>query len=110
MSRWRRSYSGSVARPCSSKALLTFCPEPAALGEALGDVLRKEGIELVLDAKATSARRDADDFVLEFEDGGYARGDRLLVATGRRPRVHDLGLESVGIEPDPRGVPVDDEG
>jgi dihydrolipoamide dehydrogenase len=82
--------------------------EPAALGEALGDVLRKEGIELVLDAKATSARRDGDDFILEFQDGSEARGDQLLVATGRRPRVHDLGLESVGIEPDPRGVPVDD--
>ncbi len=36
------------------------------------------------------------------------RGDRLLVATGRRPRVEDLGLETVGIEPDPHGVPVDE--
>ena len=35
------------------------------------------------------------------------RGDRLLVATGRRPRVDDIGLETVGIEPDPHGVPVD---
>ncbi len=53
------------------------------------------------------ARRDGDDYVLEFEDGREARGDRLLVATGRRPRVQDLGLEAVGVEPDPHGVPVD---
>ena len=36
------------------------------------------------------------------------RGDRLLVATGRRPRVHGIGLETVGIEPDPHGLPVDE--
>jgi dihydrolipoamide dehydrogenase len=34
-------------------------------------------------------------------------GERLLVATGRRPRVGDMGLENVGIEAGPRGIPVD---
>ena len=81
--------------------------EPAALGEALGEVLRNDGIELVLSASVTSARREGEDFVLEFDDGGNAIGDRLLVATGRRPRVQDLGLETVGVEPPPQGVPVD---
>jgi pyruvate/2-oxoglutarate dehydrogenase complex dihydrolipoamide dehydrogenase (E3) component len=56
---------------------------------------------------ATSARRDADDYVLELDDGTTLRGDRLLVATGRRPRMDGIGLETVGIEPDARGVPVD---
>jgi pyruvate/2-oxoglutarate dehydrogenase complex dihydrolipoamide dehydrogenase (E3) component len=81
--------------------------EPAALGEALGEALRRDGIELVLAASATAARRDGDDFVLEFADGSEVRGDRLLVATGRRPRVREIGLETIGVEPDPRGVPVD---
>ena len=81
--------------------------EPAPLGEALGEVLRREGIELILSVGATAARRDDEDYVLELEDGRELRGDRLLVATGRRPRVRDIGLETVGIEPDPRGVPVD---
>ena len=43
--------------------------------------------------------------VLDGED--ELRGDRLLVATGRRPRVSGLGLERVGIEAGPAGVPVD---
>jgi dihydrolipoamide dehydrogenase len=30
------------------------------------------------------------------------------VATGRRPRVDGIGLETVGIEADARGIPVDD--
>jgi pyruvate/2-oxoglutarate dehydrogenase complex dihydrolipoamide dehydrogenase (E3) component len=81
--------------------------EPAPLGEALGEVLRGEGIELVLSANATSARRDGDDYVVEIDDGRSLTGDRLLVATGRRPRVRGLGLETVGVEPDAHGVPVD---
>jgi dihydrolipoamide dehydrogenase len=81
--------------------------EPAPLGEALGEVLRREGIELVLSASAAAARRDGDDYILELDDGRELRGDKLLVATGRRPRVQGLGLETVGVEPDMRGVPVD---
>jgi pyruvate/2-oxoglutarate dehydrogenase complex dihydrolipoamide dehydrogenase (E3) component len=81
--------------------------EPAPLGEALGEALGREGIELVLSANAAAARRDGDEYVLELDDGRELRGDRLLVATGRRPRVNGIGLETVGIEPDAHGVPVD---
>lgn len=82
--------------------------EPAPLGEALGEELRGEGIELVLGAQAKAARRDGEDFVLELDDARELRGDKLLVATGRRPRVEGIGLETVGIEPDRGGVKVDD--
>jgi pyruvate/2-oxoglutarate dehydrogenase complex dihydrolipoamide dehydrogenase (E3) component len=81
--------------------------EPAPLGDALGEVLSGEGIELAMSANATGARRDGEDYVLEIDDGREMKGDRLLVATGRRPRVRGLGLETVGIEPDAHGVPVD---
>jgi dihydrolipoamide dehydrogenase len=81
--------------------------EPAPLGMALGEELRRDGIELILGVHATEASRDGEDFVLALEDGRELRGDHLLVATGRRPRVQDIGLETVGITPDPRGVPVD---
>jgi pyruvate/2-oxoglutarate dehydrogenase complex dihydrolipoamide dehydrogenase (E3) component len=81
--------------------------EPAPLGDALGEVLRREGIELVLSANAAAARREGDDFVLELDDGRELRGEKLLIATGRRPRVRGVGLETVGVEPDAHGVPVD---
>ena len=81
--------------------------EPAPLGEALGEALQREGIELVLSANATAARREGEDYLLELDDGRELQGDRLLVATGRRPRVRGVGLETVGVEPDARGVPVD---
>ncbi len=81
--------------------------EPAPLGEALGEVLRRDGAELVLDAKVTAARRDGADYVLTTADGREFRGDRLLVATGRRPRLPG-GLDTVGVTAGPRGaIPVD---
>ena len=82
--------------------------EAAPLGEALGEALRRDGIELTLGMHATAARREGDDYVLEFDGGTEVRGDRLLVATGRRPRVEGIGLETVGVEANPRGIPVDD--
>ena len=83
--------------------------EPAPLGEALGEVLERDGIELMVNARVSAARRDGEDYVLELEDGRELRGDKLLVATGRRPRVEGIGLETVGIEPNPRGVEVDSQ-
>ena len=76
--------------------------EPRALGEALGEALAAEGVELHFGQYAAAARRDGDDYVLAFPDGSELRGDRLLVATGRRPRTDGLGLETVGIERRPR--------
>jgi pyruvate/2-oxoglutarate dehydrogenase complex dihydrolipoamide dehydrogenase (E3) component len=82
--------------------------EPAPLGEALSEALRRDGIELVLGMHASAARRDGAEYVLAFEDGRELRGDRLLVATGRRPRVEGIGLETVGVEANPHGIRVDE--
>jgi pyruvate/2-oxoglutarate dehydrogenase complex dihydrolipoamide dehydrogenase (E3) component len=82
--------------------------EPAPLGEALSEALRQDGIELVLGMHASAARRDGAEYVLQFDGAADVRGDRLLVATGRRPRVHGIGLETVGVEVDDHGIQVDD--
>jgi pyruvate/2-oxoglutarate dehydrogenase complex dihydrolipoamide dehydrogenase (E3) component len=81
--------------------------EPAPLGEGLGEALSDEGIELHLGRMVERAAREGDEYVLSFGDGQELRGDRLLVATGRRPRVDGIGLETVGIEPGRRGIEVD---
>ena len=82
--------------------------EPAQLGEALGEVLRRDGVELVLGPKTTDASHDGQDYVLTLDDGRELRGEKLLVATGRRPRVHDIGLETVGVSAGEHGIPVDE--
>jgi dihydrolipoamide dehydrogenase len=81
--------------------------EPEALGRALGEALRRDGVELVVGTRVRKVSRDGADFVVELEDGRELRGDRLLVAAGRRPRVEGLGLETVGVPVDLRGIPVD---
>jgi dihydrolipoamide dehydrogenase len=80
--------------------------EPAPLGDALGEVLRRDGIELILGVHATAARREGEDYVLTLEDGRELRGDHILAATGRRPRVPE-GLETVGVTAGPHGLDVD---
>ncbi len=82
--------------------------EPAPAGEALAEALARDGVELRLGEFAAQALRDGDDYVLRFDAGAELRGDRLLVATGRAPRVRDIGLESLGIEPRREGVEVDE--
>ena len=81
--------------------------EPVPLGEALGKELRRDGIELLLGVHATAARRDGSDYVLVLDGGHELHGDQLLVATGRRPRVAGLGLETAGATFDEHGVRVD---
>jgi len=81
--------------------------EPAPLGDALAEALRADGIELYCGQHATAAAHEDGDYVLELADGSVLRGDRLLVATGRRPRVDGLGLETVGVEPARSGIRVD---
>ena len=81
--------------------------EPKPLGEALGKALASEDIEQHFGQHASRARREGEDYVLEFPDGKVLKGDRLLVATGRKPRLEGIGLENVGIEPGKRGIGVD---
>ena len=100
-----RRLGGEVALVEGAPTLLSR--EPTPLGDALAEVLRRDGIDLALGVQATSARREGAEYVLALEDGRELRGERLLVATGRRPRTHDLGLDTVGISPDEHRIPVD---
>ena len=82
--------------------------EAPAVGEAVGEALRSEGIELRLGQHASSASLRDGRYVLTFGEGDEVAGDKLLVATGRKPRLDGLGLESVGVSVGKRGVEVDE--
>ena len=83
--------------------------EPAPLGEALGEVLRarRHRAGARRRARPGARARRATTSSSTSTTAAELRGDRLLVATGRRPRVDGIGLETVGIEADPHGIPVD---
>jgi pyruvate/2-oxoglutarate dehydrogenase complex dihydrolipoamide dehydrogenase (E3) component len=82
--------------------------EPEAAGRALTEALAADGVELHLGVHATAARFENGEYVLDLPDGVQLRGDKLLVATGRRPRVEGIGLETVGVEPNPHGLETDE--
>jgi dihydrolipoamide dehydrogenase len=100
-----RRLGGSVTIVEGSARVLPH--EAAPLGAALGAVLRRDGIDLALGVRATAAERVGDDYVLKLDDGRELHGDRLLIATGRRPRIENLGLETVGVVATKHGIPVD---
>ncbi|HTU37098.1 MAG TPA: NAD(P)/FAD-dependent oxidoreductase [Acidimicrobiales bacterium] len=81
--------------------------EAPALGDALGEALQRDGITVHCGLQVTGARNENGEVVVVVSDGTEIRTDRLLVCTGRRPRVKDIGLETVGIEADPHGIHVD---
>src|SRR3954453_18378194 len=82
--------------------------EAPAVGEAVAAALSEEGIALRLGEHAGSAARDGDGrFVLRFDGGADVVGDKLLVATGRRARVGEIGLDAVGVQPGKQGIEVD---
>jgi pyruvate/2-oxoglutarate dehydrogenase complex dihydrolipoamide dehydrogenase (E3) component len=100
-----RRLGGEVAIVESATHVLAR--EAAPLGEALGKALLRDGIELYLGVRATEARRDGGDYVLVLDDGRELRGDHFLAATGRRPRVDGIGLETAGATFDQHGLKVD---
>ena len=75
--------------------------EPAFAGEILAAALRRAGAEVRLGSPATKAERTSEGLTLALEDGTRIDADRLLLATGRRPRLGGLGLDALSLEVTP---------
>ena len=70
---------------------------------------RKQGLEFLLGAKVTAARKLGNRCLVAIEGREPVECDRVLLAVGRLPNTRDLGLETVGIQLDERGrIVVDD--
>jgi pyruvate/2-oxoglutarate dehydrogenase complex dihydrolipoamide dehydrogenase (E3) component len=74
-------------------------------GALIADVLAGEGIALRL---GVPLERIEPGVRVVLGDGTHVDADRLLVATGRRPNVAGLGLETLGVTVSQRGVEVDE--
>ncbi len=66
-------------------------------------------LDMHLPVKVTAARRDGDEVELTWEDADgtshTGRFERVLAATGRRPRVAELNLEAAGVPLNDKGLP-----
>ncbi|MGI8571451.1 MAG: dihydrolipoyl dehydrogenase family protein [Solirubrobacteraceae bacterium] len=73
--------------------------EPFA-SELIHKGLSERGVDVRLGISARRVTREADGQVrVELADGSAVEGEEILVATGRRPRTEDLGVETVGLKP-----------
>ena len=76
-------------------------------GELLAEALRADGIDVRLGRQVA---RVAPGVVATLDDGGEVRAERVILATGRRPRTAGLGLETVGTDPGGGGLEIDEHG
>jgi pyruvate/2-oxoglutarate dehydrogenase complex dihydrolipoamide dehydrogenase (E3) component len=81
--------------------------EPEA-ADILADALRDDGVELRLGAKATAVEGSSNGYELQLGGADPVKGTHLLVATGRRPNAHELGLEHLGVEIGKEGLRTDE--
>ena len=70
-------------------------------GEILGDALRRTGVDLRLGSAVVKAETTDAGLALTLADGTRIEADRVLLASGRRPRLSGLGLEELGISAGP---------
>jgi pyruvate/2-oxoglutarate dehydrogenase complex dihydrolipoamide dehydrogenase (E3) component len=81
--------------------------EPRALGEALAEAITGDLLRVHLGRRAARVAHDGSNYMVSFDDDSSLVAERLLVATGRRPRTAGIGLENLGIEAGRSGIPVD---
>src|SRR5438034_11044409 len=77
------------------------------IADAVAEIMRQDGIELLLDSEAPRVERSADGTLrLTVRNGGQERviaGSHLLVAAGRTPNSDSLNLAAAGVQTDKHG-------
>ena len=80
--------------------------EDPDVAEAVADIMREDGIEVLLNTQTTLAAEDDGQILLTVDTPDGERtleGSHLLVAAGRPPNTETLDLDAAGIETDKRG-------
>ncbi|RLJ70739.1 mercuric reductase [Hydrogenivirga caldilitoris] len=80
--------------------------EEPELRAKLRELLKREGMNILIGATVSEVREEGEEIVLEVEHRGerrIIRGTDLLVATGRAPNTRDIGLEVVSVKTNSRG-------
>lgn len=80
-----------------------FFREDPAIGKALLEVFRAEGIEVLTQTQSESVAYVNGEFIVHTNHG-EVRGERLLIATGRAPNTEGLNLETIGVKTGKGGV------
>ena len=99
-----RRFGSRVTLVQASQQLLTR--EDTDVADEVAAILRQDGIEVLLNAKAERVTKTAARIHLTVRTGSESRvleGSHMLVATGRTPNTDSLNLPAAGIATDKRG-------
>jgi pyruvate/2-oxoglutarate dehydrogenase complex dihydrolipoamide dehydrogenase (E3) component len=80
--------------------------EDADVAAAITEILRQDGVDVLLQARATSVEKANEGIHLKIEHQGESKvlaGSHLLIATGRIPNSDSLNLSAAGVETNARG-------
>jgi pyruvate/2-oxoglutarate dehydrogenase complex dihydrolipoamide dehydrogenase (E3) component len=77
-------------------------------GDLLAGLLDEEGVEIHLNARATSVERTNGGIRLELRGEKPIEAANILISTGRKPNVEGLGLENIDVKVGRQGIEVDD--
>lgn len=86
--------------------------EDELVSETVHEILTNEGIDIQTGSECIALQRRGDEVGMTLDCGDESRevfGSHILLAVGRRPNTHDLGLDRAGVKTDERGyIEVDD--
>ena len=82
-------------------------PEEPESAAALEKALTAAGIRVLTGVSIQSVAYADGGFTIDLGDVSVT-GDKLLVATGRKPKFADLGLDTVGLDPGARSLETDE--
>jgi pyruvate/2-oxoglutarate dehydrogenase complex dihydrolipoamide dehydrogenase (E3) component len=82
--------------------------EDERVGALIAQTLAGDGIDTRAGRQVARVARGSGGSVVTLDDGSTVSADVLVLASGRTPRIGDLGLEAVEVTPGERGLKVDD--
>ena len=98
-----QAYAGLGSRVTIIARSTLLVREDPAIGEALLEVFRAEGIEVRTQTQSKSVAYMNGGFVVHTNHGDV-QGERLLIATGRAPNTDGLNLDAIGVQTGQGGV------
>jgi pyruvate/2-oxoglutarate dehydrogenase complex dihydrolipoamide dehydrogenase (E3) component len=82
--------------------------EDEHVGALLREALDADGIDVRTSVQAQRVRLQDGRRVVSLDDGTELRGEQIVIAVGRRPTAENIGLETIGVQSGPLGIPVDE--
>ena len=82
-------------------------PEEPEASKLIGEVFGREGIQVLADVTISEITYADGHFSVALEDQTLT-ADKLLVSAGRRPNLADLGLDTVGLDPESKSLDTDE--